>query len=112
VWPDAHDIAGDGPENGIAHLGSAIDVLQGAEDGDVFVSAVKIQGDAADRRTIQTPLTLKRFPHRLYSSKICMCRSRFSYKLAVSATKSVQSSRSIFAQSSANSRAKRFFDGH
>src|SRR3989339_18839 len=101
------DIAGDGPENRITHLGSAIDVLKGAEDGDGFVSTAEIQGDVADRRTIQAPLTIKRFPHRLYSSEISTCRSRFSQKHRGCGTKSVQSSRSILAQYSANSSAKR-----
>ena len=103
----AVDIAGDGPENSITHLGSAIDVLQAAEDGDGFVSAVEIQGDLGDRRTIQTPLTIKGFPHRLCSSKIWTCRSRFSHKNRGFGTNVVQSSRSIFAQSPANSSPKR-----
>ena len=35
--------------------------------------------------TIQTPLTIKRFSHRLCSSKIWTCRNRFSQKIAVAA---------------------------
>ena len=91
----------------ITHLGSAIDVLKGAEDGDGFVSAVEIQRDVGDRRTIQASLTIKRFSHRLYSSKIWTCRRRFSQRHSGCGTKSVQSSRSIFAQSPVDSSAKR-----
>ena len=39
----AVDIPGDGLENRITHLGSAIDVLESAEDRNGFVSAVEIQ---------------------------------------------------------------------
>src|SRR5664280_1977750 len=71
------DIAGDCPENGITYCRPAIDVLQGAENGNRLVAAVEVQNDPGNRRTIQTLLTIKRFSHRLCSSKIWTCRAGF-----------------------------------
>ena len=39
----------DEPQESLAHLGLAIDVLQGHEDGDQFMAAVQLEGDALDR---------------------------------------------------------------
>ena len=91
TWPPvlgarlAVDIAGNGVKNRITHVGSVVDVLQAPEDGNGFVAAVEIQDNFPHRRTIQTPLTIKRFSHRLCSSKIWTCRNRFSQKIAVAA---------------------------
>ena len=100
------DIAGDGVENGITHLGPALDVLEGAENRDGFVAAVEVQGHFGDRRTIQTPLTIQGFPHRFAPRRFGRARAAFG-EIRGSGTNSIHSSRSIFAQLPENSSPKR-----
>ena len=93
------DIAGDGLENGVTHLGPAIDVLEGAENWDGFVAAVEVQGDFGDGRTIQSPLTIEGFPHRFAPRRFGRARAGFG-EIHGSGTNLIHSSRSILCADS------------
>ncbi len=69
----AVDIPGDHPENTIAQLGLAVDVLQGLKNGDDFVAAVEVQLHVEDRSAIEPRLAIEGFSHRYCSSKIGVC---------------------------------------
>jgi hypothetical protein len=50
-------------EDRVPKLGSIVDRLRGAKNGDHFVATVEVQVDSADARTIETPLIWERIPH-------------------------------------------------
>jgi hypothetical protein len=103
------DIAGDCPENGITYRRLAIDVLQGAENGDCFVAAVEVQKDPGNRRAIQTLLTIKCFSHHLCSSKIWTCRAGFDETVRLWAQTSFILRGAFFRNTHRKSSSKRFF---
>ena len=57
------DVPGDQTKDFVAQVRIGVDVLQGLEDGDDFVTAVEIEFDVQDGLAIQPLLARKRFSH-------------------------------------------------
>ncbi len=74
--------SGDSLENGLSHLGSGVDVLEGAKDEDDVVAAVDVQRNARDFRAVQSQLRVESFSHSLCSSKFGMCQRGFLPQVA------------------------------